>query len=173
MLILQLMDAIRRGGDQAEEAALALGLLIERERTNRPLGDDGGVQLILGEQMAKQRFSEVELKSAVHELIRYVNETPNPHPSAVWALTKSYDGRIVTPLIELLKRLLPDPSQENAACAALSGIMNTGISSELQRESLAIIRQAAEVGFGRVKEAAIAYTNTFFGLDEAGRADSD
>jgi len=168
MFISQLMGAIRCGGDQTEEAALTLGLLIERERTNRPVGDDGGIRLILDEEMAKRRLSEVELASAVEELIRYVSETPTPHPTAVWALTKSYDVRMVRPLIELLKRLLPDSSQENAAYNALSGVMNTGVSSELREESLAMIREAAEQGFERVKEAAAGYLNTFFRPDQGG-----
>ena len=167
MLVSQLMNTIRRGGDQAEEAALALGLLIERETTNRPLGDDGGIQVILGNQSVERRLTESELKNSIEELIHYINETSNPHPTAVWALTKSYDVRIVRPLIDLLKRLLPDPDQENAAQAALSGIMNTGVASELKEESLLIIRQAAESGFGRVKEAASQYENTFFGAGQA------
>lgn len=168
MFISQLMHAIRCGGDQAEEAALTLGLLIEREKANRPMGDDGNIRLILDEEMAKRRLSEVELASAVEELIRYVSEASTPHPTAVWALTKSYDARIVKPLLDLLKRLLLDSSQENAAYNALSGIMNTGVSSELREESLAIIRQAAEQGYGRVKEAADGYLNTFFGPDQEG-----
>lgn len=93
MFISQLIDAIRCGGDQAEEAALTLGLLIEREKTNRPMGNDDDIRLILDEEMVKRRLSEVELASAVEELIRYVSETLTPHPTAVWALTKSYTCR--------------------------------------------------------------------------------
>jgi len=166
MFISQLMDAISYGGDQAEDAALTLGLLIERERTNRPMGDDGGIRLILDEEMAIRRLSEVELASAVEELIRYISETPTPHPTAVWALTKSYNVRMVSPLIKLLKRLLFDSSQDAAAYNALSGIINTGISSELREESLAMIREAAKQGFGQVKKAAASYLNTCFDTNQ-------
>lgn len=169
MFISQLMGAIHCGGDQAEKAALTLGLLIERERTNSPAGDDGGIGSILDQKMAKRRLSEVELANAVEELIRYVSETPTPHPTAIWALTKSYDVRMVRPLMELMTRLLPDARQENAAYNALSGLMNTGVSSELREESLAMIREAAKQGFGRVKEAAVGYLNTFFGPDQGGK----
>jgi hypothetical protein len=146
------MGRIREGGDGAQEAALTLGLLIERERVHRSLGDDGGVAVILGEDLAAQRLSESELESATEELIAYVAERPTPHPMAVWALTKTYDSRAGTPLAELLERILGDADREHLAYQALVGLANLGDDRFLQ-----VIRRAARDGHGKVGETAREY----------------
>ncbi|RPJ83106.1 MAG: hypothetical protein EHM18_14870 [Acidobacteria bacterium] len=161
MFVLEMMEAIRRGGEEAHEAALTLGLLIEREKVNRPAGDDGGISVILGDEFAKRRLSETELKTAVDELIKYIQGTNDPIPTAIWALTKSYDPRIVPYLIEFLNKVLSDPAKEQLAYLALLGIINTGVSSSYKSDSLAAIRNAAEHGQGIVTETATNYLKLF------------
>lgn len=158
MLVEKLLQTIRSGGTEAHEAALALGLLIEREKVNRPnSGDDGGIREILGDKLANQRLSQMELNTAVDELIRYIDETTKPHSMAVWALTKSYEPRILPHLIAILDRVVNDTTQENLTYQTLLGIINIGISSSYKDVSLAAIRKAAEHGHGQVMETATQY----------------
>lgn len=161
MVIDDLIETIRGGGENAQEAALTLGLLIERERVHRPAGDDGGLRTILGEKWAKRRLSEKELKHAVDRLTDYVNQTAVPHPMAVWALTKSHDVETLGCFIGLLDRILSDPSHEHLAYQAL-----IGITSFYNPRSLAAIRRAATEGHGLVKESAARYLQLFAGMNE-------
>ena len=162
MLIKELIQAIRSGGTQAHDAALALGLLIEREKVNRPNpADDGGIREILGDELANRRLSQIELNTAVDELIRYIDETLEPESMAVWALTKSYESRILPQLIALLDRVVNNTTQENIAYQTLLGIINIGISSSYQDLSLATIRKASEHGHGRVQETATRYLENY------------
>jgi hypothetical protein len=156
MFIAKLMESVPKGGEEAHEAALTLGLLIERETVHRPAGDDGGISEILGDEIASRRLSSSELRTAVDELIAYITETPEPHPTAVWAVTKSYDPRILPHLINLLDRVVTDPLKEHLAYQALVGI--TFFYNEL---STAAIRRAAERGYGLVKETATQYLRLF------------
>lgn len=157
MLVPHLMQSIRNDGKEADEAALTLGLLIERENLYHPsTGDDGGIRQILGEEFVNQHLSDEEIRNAVDELINYTHETTVPHARAIWALTKSHDVRILPDLINLLDRFANDPDQENLAYQALIGI--TTFYSE---QSLAAIRRAAEQGQGEVKDTAIKYIKLF------------
>lgn len=156
MWIDELIETIQRGDERAHEAALTLGLLIERECVRRPAGDDGGVRMILGEKWAKRRLSEEELNHAVDRLIDYTNQTAEPHPMAVWALTKSHDIRTLDCFIGLLDRILSDPAREHLAYQAL-----IGTTSFYNPGSLAAIRRAAEHGHGLVKETAKRYLQIF------------
>ena len=154
MLVNELIETIERGGDEAHTAALTLGLLIEREKVRRPAGDDGGVRVMLGDELATRRLSDDELQTAVDELIEYLSRTSEPHPTAVWALTKSYDPRIVPPLIELLNKIITDPDKKHLAYQALIGIINTGPNESVV---LAAVQRAAREGLGQVKETAQSY----------------
>lgn len=164
MWIDELMETIQRGDGSAQEAALTLGLLIERERVRRPAGDDGGVRKILGEKWAKRRLSEKQLTEVVDRLIGYVNDTTEPHPMAVWALTKSHDVRALDCFIGLLDRIVSDPAREHLAYQAL-----IGITTFFTPSSLAAIRQAAEQGQGLLKETAVSYLQFFTDQYENGK----
>ncbi|MBI1926908.1 hypothetical protein HYR99_22020 [Candidatus Poribacteria bacterium] len=162
MFIMKLMEAIRKGGEEAHEAALALGLLMERGKVRRPApGDDGGVRGILGETLANRRLSKTELRIAVNELICYITETLEPHPMAVWALTKSHHPHTLPHLIHLLDRVLTHPEHEHLAYQALIGVINIGTTSAHKDLSLTAIQKAAEQGHGQVKETATQYLKMF------------
>ncbi|MEW5860624.1 MAG: hypothetical protein AB1861_25160 [Cyanobacteriota bacterium] len=162
MLVKELTQALRRTDAEAHEAALMLGLLIEREKVQHPTpGDDGGIREILGDELANQRLSETDLKSVIDEMIAYISdETLLPHPMAVWALTKSYEQRILPHLIRLLDRIVGDPNQENLAYQTLLGIINIGIPSSNRELYIAAIRKAADQGHVRVMETANRYLET-------------
>jgi hypothetical protein len=156
-LLMELIGSIRQGAMAAHDAALALGLLIEREKVHRLAGDDGGIRVILGDEWVDRRLTDAELQTVVDELIRYIRDVPAPHAMAVWALTKSYESRIVPALIELLERVLTDKAQENVAYQALIGIINTGLASPYQDLAITAVQQAARQGQGRVQETASEY----------------
>lgn len=170
MFVPRLIEAIRRGGEEAHEAALTLGLLIEKEKVHRRDGADGGRRLILGAELAERRLSSGEQQIAVEELIRYVNDTFDPHPMAVWALTKSSDPRIVPHLIRLLDRILDDPNKEDLAEQALSGIITVGLASDdnNKRLSLEAIRRASNQTRSRVRTSARDYLKLFPGNNSPG-----
>jgi len=162
MLVKELTQTLRGSETEAHEAALILGLLIEREKVQHPTpGDDGGIREIIGDELAHQRLSETDLKTVVDEIIAYISdETLFPHPMAVWALTKSYEPRILPHLIRLLDRIVEDPNQENLAYQTLLGIINIGIPSSNRDLSIAAIRKASERGHTRVMETATQYLET-------------
>src|SRR3954453_14742805 len=95
----QLLDALRRGGpvaqpdepDEADDAALVLGLLLE----DRPPVDDGGVASVLGEELARRRLTPAERAAAVDGLVAYVEDVERPRAGAVWALNKGYEARSI------------------------------------------------------------------------------
>lgn len=156
MSLMKFIEAIREGGKEAHEAALTLGLLLEREKVRRPVEDDGDIREILGEELANQKFSVTELETIVDELLNYITEVSEPHPSAVWALSKSYNPRILPHLIGLLDRIVTDPEKEHLAYQALVGI--TCFDNDL---SLTAIRKAAKQGYGQVKETAKQYLRLY------------
>jgi len=162
MLVKELTQALRGSEKEAHEAALTLGLLIEREKVQHPTPrDDGGIREIIGDELANQRLSETDLKTVVDEIIAYISdETLLPHPMAVWALTKSYEQRILPHLIRLLDRIIDDPNQENLAYQTLLGIINIGIPSSNRDLSIAAIRKASDRGHTRVMETATRYLET-------------
>ena len=152
MFIKKIMASIYRGGMEAEEAAFALGLLIEREK--RRTGNNDGTGIYLGERLANRRLSETELTNAVDALIKYIEETTEPHPRAVWALTRSHEPRTVRPLINLLNRFLTSPGHEDLAYQALVGVIP--LQTEKYRAAIrAAILRAAEQGHDEVRETAI------------------
>lgn len=155
MWIMKQIEAIQNG-DDAEEAALALGLLIEREKT-RVIGDDG-IKEILGDELAQRRLTPAEVDSAVEQLLAYVRDIDDPHPTAVWALTKSYDERIVPGLIQLLEHNLANPDRELICYHALHGIINAGVTSQQHKaRAMAAIELASAHEYGSVAEAATQY----------------
>jgi hypothetical protein len=159
MDVRQLVEAVRQGGGQGEEASLVLGLLIERERVRRPIArDEGGIGQILDKEYADRRLSEDELAAAVEGLLRHVAEADEDvEPSTVWALGKSNEPRVVPPLVDLLLRLIERPEKEDLAYQTLLAVVNIGIGSSFQGPALEAVRAAARRGSGRVAETARDY----------------
>jgi hypothetical protein len=163
MDIDRIVQEIREGGEDANEAALTLGLLIEQEKVHRPApGDDGGVREILGDELANYRLTREELEAAIDQLVDYIDETPEPEAMAVWALTKSHDPRTVPHLIALLDRVIDEPEKEHLAYQALIGI--TSFDDE---QAVSAVRRAAERGHGDVKETATQYLRLHASPDNA------
>lgn len=155
--LTDLMKRIREGGKQAREAALTIGLLIEQEKVRRKSSDDGGVGAVLGASWAGTRLTAGEVEFAVDQLIAYLNETPEPDATAIWAVSKSYDSRIVPTLAELVDRFASDPMREGIAAEALLGVINAGIGSKHDSIAMAAVRHACEAGVGSVKETAATF----------------
>jgi len=155
--IPQLLENVRLGGEEAVDASRTLGLILERERVRRPVGDDGGLSIILDDHWSTRRLNDQELQGIVDDLIEYVRSTERPSAMAVWALTKSYEPRIVPPLINLLYGVMEDHACEHLAYQALIGIINSGPGSENDGDARAAIRDASERGRGEVQETARDY----------------
>lgn len=155
-MIQQIMEAICKGGDEAHEAALMLGLLLKRASSHHRRYDDARLRLVLGDQFATRKLSAPERKNAVGELIEYVTAFPDPHPMAVWALTQSNDRRILPVLVALLRRVVADPAKEHLAYQAL-----VGITSSYDESVLAALTEAAQCGHGLVRETAMQYLHLF------------
>ena len=152
--VADLLAAIRHGGAEGHEAALALGLLME----DRPPNDDAGAAAAVGAELAARRLSGTERDTAVDGLITYLEETVEPHAMAVWALTKSYEPRAVPALIALLEHCLNDPHTVHLAHQALVGIVTTGLTTiEYREQSLAALRRAAARGGAEVADTAQRY----------------
>jgi hypothetical protein len=156
MTIQELLQAIRQDDKTASEAALSLGLLIEREKVSRPAGDDGGISVLIGDEYRHRRLSEAEVETAVTGLTQYINETPNPHPMAVWALTKSYDPRILPVLAAMFDQAVVDPAQEQTAYQAL-----VGITAFHNQQALAVIKKASQAKSDLIRETAKQYLDLF------------
>lgn len=150
----QLIENIKEGGEEGDEAAVLLGLLIEQERAFRPLGDDGGVRELIGPKLAARGLSTEELDHAVSLLISYIEEASEPESGAIWALNKSGDSRSVPGLVKLFGRIVDDPSQVSLAYHALQGIIINGLESRYSSMAAAVVQRAAVQGHGDVKELA-------------------
>ena len=152
-----LLAAVPQGGEEAQEAALALGLLIE----DRPPADDAGLAAVVGRDLAARRLSPAERDAAVDGLLAYLRDTAEPHPMAVWALTKSYEPRTVPALIALLERHVDNPRAAPLAYQALVGVVTAGVPTPEYRErSLVAVRAAAARGHAEVAETAQRYLQT-------------
>jgi hypothetical protein len=151
-LVDDLLRALSEPGQAGDQAALALGLLIERERVRRPAGDDDGIRAVLGDRLADRRLMAAEVDRAIAGLARYIDETTRPGSTAVWALGKSYDERFAPTLLRLLDRALDDESMEETAYEALGALINS--KADVARD--AVVR-AAETGHGRVRDLARGY----------------
>jgi hypothetical protein len=79
---------------------------------------------------------------------------------AVWVLTKSYEPRIVSPLTDLLRRVMVDEDLEDLAYHALIGVITESSGSAHEREALDVIWDVAKHGHGKVGETANEYLLT-------------
>ena len=150
----ELLAGVRRGGEEAHEAALALGLLLEDRRPE----DDPGIAVVVGPELAARRLSQVERDAAVEGLMEYLRDTPEPHVMAAWALAKSAEPRTVPVLIELLDSRLADPDAVPLVYQALIGIVTAGLTApEYRASALAAVQRAATRGRSEVAETAQRY----------------
>ena len=149
--IPDLLAEIRAGGPAADEAAVTLGLLIERAARG-PQNDDGDISEALPPALADRLLTPDEHRTAVDGLIAYVDESEQPLPLAVWALAKTDDRRVVPALLGLLARTVDGPEHEHLAYQALTGAIPFD-GPEVRRA----VRDAAERGHGRVGEGARRY----------------
>jgi hypothetical protein len=151
MLVDQLLKSLREGGDEGYEAALALGLLIERAR--RGAGADvADIVAALPATFSDVTLTPDERDAATRGLARHVTDDPSPHAMAAWALSKSADATARRALLDVLKRNVEDPNQEHLAYQAL-----VGVTPFRDAEVLDAVRVAATRGHGRVRETAAQY----------------
>jgi hypothetical protein len=120
--VRSLAPVISRGGEEADLAIRALGLLIEREKVSHPGGDDGGVEELLGPELAARKLTPLAIHEAVDLLISHLTAVRIPEPGIVWALTKSFDPRIVPHLAALLERVVDDPAHQVVAAQTVEGL---------------------------------------------------
>jgi hypothetical protein len=155
-ILTALLNDLEAGGERSEEAALALGLLLERVSGVRPSGKPFPIARVLDEKLAAVRLSASDVERILDRLISVAGRTRDP--SAIWALAASRDPRIVAPLVRILERTLESSAEELAAGHCLHGIIETGVESPSnRREAIAAIRRAAAKGRGEVRQLAAEY----------------
>lgn len=159
-----LIHTLNSKGPNAERAALALGSLIERARTRRPLGDDGGVRQELGDEIADLHLTDNDISHAVDVLMQYTGSGANVTPSAVWALGKSYEARVVPTLVAVLRSSANDVEKRAVALNALHGVITCGVSSELKNDAIDAIRFTATEGIGDVQKEAQDYLKHYYAV---------
>lgn len=154
MVIEKLMNSIHKGGDEALEAALALGTLLESYKVYRPVqGDEEKVRGQIKAEYRDIKFTETEFNAAVDQLIDYVKNTPDPLPAGVWALTKSYETRALPILTTLFEKVMQDPAKEQIAIQ----ILNSLPSYNNEAVTVEIFRKAAGIGSREIQEKAKHY----------------
>jgi hypothetical protein len=135
----------------AHEAALTLGLLLERSRPGTGPAVPGTDELLPAE-LRGRRLSTSELEQVTTGLIRYVSDAAEPCPMAVWALSKTSDPRVRPVLVELLGRFTGRPDKEHIAYQALVGVI-----ASPGAVPLVVVRDVRERGSGRLRETAEQY----------------
>jgi hypothetical protein len=165
-LVQQLVDALAKGGQATEDAALALGLLIERERVSRPAGSDDSLEHLFGAAVAAQRLTPLAIHEAVDALLARTRQEGLPPAIVIWALTKSFEPRIVPHLLPLLERVVDDPQHENLARQIVDGL-----SCYFDARAVAGLRTAAARGHGEAKAGAEHWLS-MHGHREVPRADA-
>jgi hypothetical protein len=150
--IRELLAEVDAGGEPADEVARTLGLLLEGAR--RPLGPEA---ILLPVDWRDRRLTEDEVREAVDGLLDHVRQSPEPSPTAVWALAKRPESRIVAPLVALLRRVMADERQEELAYQALTAIIVASPGSGHEADVLAAVWEAASRGHGRVADIADEY----------------
>ena len=157
-LFTELVEVVSNKGPNLADACQAIGMLIERECTRRPVkGDDLGVQEVLGDKYARLKLSKEDIRLAIDQLIVYLGTTFSPLSTAVWAVRKSYESRVVPILVYVLQAAASDPEQHGVALNALHGIEDSGVTSTYKDEALAAIRQVASNGTDEIRREAKRY----------------
>jgi hypothetical protein len=155
-IVQDLMATLHRGDTDADDAAVTLGLLIERERVHRPLGGNADEQL-LGPELAARRLSHDETIEAVSLLTDYVLEAAEPRVSAIWALGKSADAAIVPALVVVFNQGVEDPQNEDLLQQVLQALYVNGIDSPYVSAAAEVFRRAAAEGRGEVQRLGTHY----------------
>lgn len=156
MWLEELLAAIRKGDEAGHDAAITLGLLIERELVGAG-ARDGRWDRILDERSAKHRLSPEQIQTAKDELIKYILETERPAPASVWTLGKFHQEDTLDSLIGLLDRSLMDKRSEGIAREAL-----TAIARFRGEKALRAIQRALQSVHIEVRASARSYLETFF-----------
>jgi hypothetical protein len=145
-IVTQLVRHIRQRDALADDSAVALALLIEGAPLNARLSSE--LFGDLAPANSEVACAEVTEK-AVGELRRYVNETPLPLPSAIWALGKTQDPSLADMFASALVRAL-DVHAEPLAYQALAAL------TALPADSVPVhaIRLAAAKGHDDVRDLA-------------------
>lgn len=154
-----LLLRIQKGGAETEEAALILGLLIEREIKNLTnQNPDKEINTILGAVHLPERLTPSDQAKAIDGLSALVsNPYSFPQPIVVWALSKSYQLSIVPTVISLFYRICGDPNREEIAYQCIIALINSGTETRFHEEVIDLLQEAAENGLGKVKETANQY----------------
>jgi hypothetical protein len=156
MWLSDLLAAVRRGDEAGHNAAITLGLLIEREFVAADARDSRWDQ-ILDEKWTQYRLSPEQIKTVKDELIKYVREKELPEPASVWTLSKFHQEDALDSLIELLDRTLMDKHSESVAREAL-----TAITRFRGEKALTAIQRALQSVHIEVRASAHSYLETFF-----------
>ena len=88
----ELLSDIRGGGERADDAAVAVGLLLEEPR------DPDAIRLVLGDAFAEVELDADEREQLVDLLAGHVEDVRGVSPSVVWALGKDSSDRAVAAL---------------------------------------------------------------------------
>jgi len=153
------LDLVRELATQLDrdDPAMALGLLIERERfaarPDRYHGPDPDelIRGLYGDRVAQTRLSPLAVHEAVDALLARVR-TGAPSTAVVFALAKSFEPRVVPHLHALLLRIVGEPEHDAVGAQIVQAMV-------CFLDALAIdgIRVAAERGGPETRQAAAAW----------------
>lgn len=117
-----LLDLSSASAERVREAALHLGLLLERRWAKRQPGDDGGLAAIVGVD-GIGALDETEVDAVVGSLVEALDKSP-PEPMLAWALSKAKTGTAVGALWSVLETHCRsrDPVSQATALNAWHGI---------------------------------------------------
>lgn len=142
----QLVRHITDGDALADDSAVALARLIEGGPHNERLLSELFGDLAPTSSESARSHAAAE---AVRQLRRYIQETPMPLPSAVWALSKEQDPNLADTFTSLVTRAL-DRHDEPLAYQALAAL------TALPCDAVPVdtIRLAAAKGHDEVRDLA-------------------
>ena len=154
-LVREVVGRLDRGGTDADDAAVMLGLLIERERFARRPGTyhgpalDEAIAEMYGNAVAIKRLSPLAVHEAVSALLDHLRRIGIPSVAVVSALAKSYEPRVVPHLYALLEQIVDKPEHDGLASQIVSTLV-------LFPDATAVagIRLAATRGHGDARRVA-------------------
>ena len=154
-----LVQAVRRGSgggpQEAEDATLALGLLLEKSWSRRPDDPEGRhYREILGDEVGGHDLTEEEYRYVRDELLDHVGTSADPDPAVLWALGKSADAAIAPRLVGLVDQHLDDPARPALVYNALGALIPLADDESVR----AAFSRAAARGTGEVRELAAGWS---------------
>jgi hypothetical protein len=123
-----LLDDVRSGdAERVEDAAVVLGLLLERDVFSRRSGGDlGDVAVVLGDH-ATTVLSDADVTAAVDALCDSARAGGvDVVPAVLWALGKSQAPEAVLAARDVLVAVLDEPGRERTAYQALAVVLDLG-----------------------------------------------